>query len=165
MINLSPDDLKDLPQLTGTAPEIDVTALPADPRTLFIDWFQKAREVVAEPKACTLATVDVNGRPDARTVDLYSVSEDGISFATAAGSDKVAQLHENSHAALNFYWQALARAVRVRGTVYESDGPAPGLRVFTIEPEHLEFWQPDTNGEPIRIQYDRLFGRWRHAVV
>lgn len=164
MKNLSPEDLESIAQMTGTAPALDMEALPEHPYQLFVEWFNAARDVVPEPKACTLATVDVDGTPDARTVDLYAVDEDGVSFATAAGSNKVAQLHENAHAALNFYWQPQVRAVRVRGSVYETDGPVAGVRVFTIRPHHVEFWQPAESGEPVRIEYNLSFGRWRRDI-
>lgn len=165
MKNLSPEDLQSIEQLTGTAPDLDVEQLPENPQELFVDWFNQARDVVPEPKACTLATVDVDGTPDSRTVDLYAVDDSGISLVTSAGSNKVAQLHENAHAALNIYWQPQCRAIRVRGSVVETDGPVAGMRVFTIRPHRIEFWQPSGSGDPVRVQYVAKANGWRSHVV
>jgi pyridoxamine 5'-phosphate oxidase len=63
----------------------------------------------------TLSTVDESGRPDARVLLLKDVDASGWHFATSKGSPKGVQIAANSHVALTFYWQPLARQVRIRG--------------------------------------------------
>ncbi|QNP63820.1 pyridoxine/pyridoxamine 5'-phosphate oxidase [Streptomyces genisteinicus] len=104
----------DLPRLPGFDPD----AAPADPLPLFHRWFADA--VAAgqpEPHTATLATADGTGRPDARTLMLHGADARGWHFASHATSAKGRQLAERPYAALHFYWPALARQVRLRGTV------------------------------------------------
>ena len=70
-----------------------------------------------EPAAMTLATVDAEGRPNARVVLLKGVDERGFVFYTNFESLKGAELGANPDAALCFYWGALLSQVRVRGAV------------------------------------------------
>lgn len=91
--------------LTGVAPALDVTGLPVDPVPLFLDWIRHAASVgVAEPHAATLATVDGDGIPDARTLILKNVDERGWAFAGARSSRKGSQLASTPAGALNFWW-------------------------------------------------------------
>ncbi|MFE9022149.1 pyridoxal 5'-phosphate synthase [Streptomyces sp. NPDC007808] len=99
-------------------PSFDPGAAPADPLTLFTDWFAQAVEAgQVEPHTMSLATVDEKGLPDVRTVMLHGADASGWSFATHAGSRKGRQLAARPHAALGFYWAAQGRQVRVRGAV------------------------------------------------
>ncbi|MFS0697885.1 pyridoxal 5'-phosphate synthase [Streptomyces nitrosporeus] len=99
-------------------PRFDASAAPAAPLPLFHHWFAGA--VAAgqrEPHTMTLATVDAEGRPDARVLMLHDADERGWHFGTHATSEKGRQLAARPHAALTFYWPVQARQVRVRGTV------------------------------------------------
>jgi pyridoxamine 5'-phosphate oxidase len=90
----------------------------ADPVALFVEWLQAAsRSEPSDPNAMTLATVDADGLPDARTVLLKGVDEDGFVFYTNLESAKGAELRAEPRAALLFHWKSLRRQVRVRGTV------------------------------------------------
>jgi pyridoxamine 5'-phosphate oxidase len=99
-------------------PAFDPATAPADPLTLFTDWFA---EVVAagqrEPHTMSLATADEEGLPDVRTVMLHGADASGWSFATHVSSRKGRQLTDRPYAALGFYWPAQGRQVRVRGPV------------------------------------------------
>ncbi|MGW0134147.1 pyridoxine/pyridoxamine 5'-phosphate oxidase [Streptomyces sp. NPDC003299] len=105
------------PEVTRLPP-LDPAAAPADPVTLFEEWFA---EVVAagqpEPHTMTLATADEEGRPDARIVMLHGADADGWAFASHSVSRKGRQLAGRPYAALCFYWPVLGRQVRVRGPV------------------------------------------------
>ncbi|TXS55641.1 pyridoxal 5'-phosphate synthase [Streptomyces sp. t39] len=104
----------DLPEL----PAFDPDTAPGEPLPLFHRWFADA--VAAgqpEPHTTTLATVDDRGRPDARTLMLHGADERGWHFASHATSAKGRQLAARPQAALHFYWPALARQIRLRGTV------------------------------------------------
>ncbi|MFI8189713.1 pyridoxal 5'-phosphate synthase [Streptomyces sp. NPDC085946] len=105
------------PEVTELPP-FDPAAAPADPLTLFEEWF--ARAVAAgqpEPHTVSLATSGPDGLPDVRIVVLHGADADGWSFAGHAGSRKGRHLAARPYAALAFYWPVLGRQVRVRGPV------------------------------------------------
>ena len=88
------------------------------PTELFLQWLEDAtRSEPADPNAMTVATVDADGVPDARTVLLKGVDEAGFVFYTNLDSAKGRQLQANPRAALLFHWKSLHRQVRVRGEV------------------------------------------------
>ncbi|MEV8536789.1 pyridoxal 5'-phosphate synthase [Streptomyces sp. NPDC051211] len=99
-------------------PEFDAEAAPAEPPTLFREWFvQAARAGQVEPHTMALATVDAEGRPDVRILMLHDVDDRGWHFASHATSAKGRQLAGRPEAALCFYWPAVGRQVRIRGRV------------------------------------------------
>ena len=66
-----------------------------------------------EPTAMTLATVDPDGQPSARTVLLKGVDERGFSFYTNFESRKGAQLLAEPRCALLFHWRLMRDGVQV----------------------------------------------------
>lgn len=110
--------ISDLRQPYDNAPRLDVRDLEPDPVEQFHKWFKDAvRADIKEPNAMTLATVDGEGRPDARIVLLKDADERGFTFYTNYRSAKAKQLAERADVALVFYWDVLFRQVRIRGTV------------------------------------------------
>lgn len=91
--------------------------LDADPVAQFAAWHAFAESHVPLADAATLATVDADGRPDARMVLLKGVDDAGFRFHTNYESAKARQLAATGHAALVVYWRELDRQVRVRGAV------------------------------------------------
>jgi pyridoxamine 5'-phosphate oxidase len=92
--------------------------MPADPHSLFRDWFAEAR--LSEPNdanAMALATADADGRPSARMVLLKGHDAHGFVFYTNLDSRKGGELAANPHAALLFHWKSLRRQVRIEGDV------------------------------------------------
>ncbi|MBO0979198.1 pyridoxamine 5'-phosphate oxidase family protein [Microbacterium sp. SD291] len=176
--------LRALPALTGTAPPLDLETIPAEPETLFRIWIADAADAhVPEPHAATLATVDAEGVPDARTLILKGVDGHGWAFAGPRSSRKGAQLAAAPAAALGFWWQPVVRAVRVRGIVREAtpeesaadlaarsgaarDGIAPGDWVlWRIIASRVEFWQGSADRNHTRIVYDRIEDGWRRTMT
>ncbi|MBT2486111.1 MULTISPECIES: pyridoxamine 5'-phosphate oxidase family protein [unclassified Microbacterium] len=176
--------LRTLPALSGAAPEIDFARLPDEPGTLFLFWLDVAIDAaVPEPHAATLATVDVDGIPDARTLILKGVDDLGWSFAGPRSSRKGLQLADRPAAALNFWWQPLVRAVRVRGVVREASpgetaadlaarsaaarsDVAPGdWALWRIVPSRVEFWQGASDRRHTRIVYEPDGGRWKRTIA
>ena len=120
---------------------LDCAQLNANPLAQFETWFQQAtgeksqsrwRKIgialyklwsaicnhrPADINAMTLATVDKNGQPSARTVLLKSVDERGFIFFTNYHSRKGRELAENPNAALTFFWSDLERQVCVAGSI------------------------------------------------
>ena len=101
-------------------PSLDRSDLLGDPIAQFSAWWSDAEEVPLR-EAMTLATVDADGRPDARMVLLKGFGTIGFRFFTNYGSAKAAQLDAAGHAALVLYWRELDRQVRVRGPIERLD--------------------------------------------
>lgn len=96
---------------------LEEEGLPAEPFALFRVWLQEVLESgQEEPTAMTLSTC-AGGWPDSRIVLLKEMTSDGFSFFTNYQSAKGRQLSQNPHVALNFFWSALERQVRISGTV------------------------------------------------
>jgi pyridoxamine 5'-phosphate oxidase len=90
--------------------------LPEDPVFLFKKWFNEAlSSEVLEPNAMTLATVNSDALPNARTVLLKGIGKSTIRFFTNYESQKALEIKENSNVACVFWWGELERQVRLRG--------------------------------------------------
>ena len=96
---------------------LDRDDLDPDPVVQFDRWFKRAAEVVDEPEAVCLATVDSDGVPDARMVLLKGAGPDGFRFFTNYEGVKASQLDANPAAAMVFFWPQLERQIRIRGPV------------------------------------------------
>lgn len=98
-------------------PPLERELLADDPIEQFAIWFREAEADVALEQAMTVATVDGQGRPDARMVLLKGFGPDGFRFFTNYESAKGRELEANPRAALVIYWRELDRQIRIRGTV------------------------------------------------
>ncbi|NIP97310.1 MAG: pyridoxamine 5'-phosphate oxidase, partial [Akkermansiaceae bacterium] len=89
-----------------------------DPFVQFEQWLNEAviAEII-EPNAMTLATVNAEGQPSARTVLLKGYDDEGFCFFTNYGSRKARDLGANPRASLVFHWRELERQIIIRGTV------------------------------------------------
>lgn len=97
---------------------LDRSALASDPVVQFSHWMDEA--LAADPgdaTSMTLATADATGYPSARIVLLKGFDQRGFTWFTNYQSEKGKQLEENPNAELLFYWKALERQVRIRGSV------------------------------------------------
>lgn len=97
--------------------ELHAEELGGDPVAVFKGWFEDAVRTVAVPDRMTLATVDEEGRPDARMVLLKGVDERGFRFFTNYEGRKARQLATHPEAALVMHWHEPDRQVRIRGRV------------------------------------------------
>ena len=99
--------------------ELHRQGLPEEPVQLLQEWLRDAQTVdPSEFNAMCLSTVDASGFPDARMVLAKDISAAGVSFFTNFQSSKGRQLVHFPRAALTFYWPALERQVRGRGTAW-----------------------------------------------
>ncbi|MET9362077.1 pyridoxal 5'-phosphate synthase [Streptomyces sp. NPDC006632] len=102
----------------ATLPTFNPDTAPQTPLPLFQSWLTHAAEAgQPEPHTMSLATVDPQGRPDVRTLTLHDADDQGWHFGSHSTSAKGRQLAAHPEAALAFYWPAVGRQVRVRGTV------------------------------------------------
>lgn len=89
-----------------------------DPLALFDEWLADAgRSEINDPNAVALATVDVDGLPDARMVLLKGRDDHGFVFFTNLESAKGRELLAHPLAAMCFHWKSLRRQVRIEGAV------------------------------------------------
>ena len=103
-------------------PGIDRVDLADDPVAQWHRWYDDAVAAeLPEPNAMTVATVGLDGLPDARLVLVRDVTADGLTFFSNYGSTKGAQLDAAPVAAAVFGWLDLHRQVRVRGSVTRVD--------------------------------------------
>lgn len=124
------------------ATEEDTGAEHSDPFSLFAEWLAEAsKSEAADPNAMTLATVDAQGLPDARTVLLKGFDETGFVFFTNLESAKGRELAANPKAALLFHWKSLRRQVRIRGTVSQvSDEEADAYFATRAKDSQIGAW-------------------------
>lgn len=100
----------------GVLSEADVPT--DDPLAAVRGWLDVAVGAdVPEPTALTLATVDDQGRPDARVVLLRGLDERGLWWFTNRASAKGRQLAQHPVAAAVLFWPQLERQIRLRGRV------------------------------------------------
>lgn len=117
---------------TGFA--LDREDLHNDPVVQFEDWFGYACETVSmDPNAVYLSTVDSQNRPSSRTVLLKYFDEKGFVFFTNYESKKAAEIAENPHVALLFFWSDAARQVKILGTA-ERISARETLKYFVSRP-------------------------------
>jgi pyridoxamine 5'-phosphate oxidase len=89
-----------------------------NPISQFEKWFQEAIDCeIDEVNAMTLATASSDGKPHARIVLLKDIKENKFQFYTNYLSHKGAQIQENPHVALVFFWKELQRQVRIEGII------------------------------------------------
>lgn len=108
-------------------PQFEAGALPApldrselhlDPFVQFDQWMQSALQThIPNATAMSLATVDAQGRPHSRVVQLSAMQSQGFEFFTHYESDKAIHLQNCHHAALHFYWPQNHRQIRIEGMV------------------------------------------------
>jgi len=104
---------------------LDEADLAAHPLRQLERWVADASAAgIDEPNAMTLATVDADGRPDARVVLLRGIRAEDVVWFTDRSSAKGRQLAGAPHAALVLHWQPLERQVRLRGPVVALDDAA-----------------------------------------
>jgi len=97
---------------------LDVRDLAAHPVEQWQRWYDEAVAAgCTEPNAMILATIDADGRPNARYVLVRGADQEGLWFFTNTESTKASELAGRPVAALVFGWLELHRQVRIRGPV------------------------------------------------
>lgn len=88
-----------------------------NPFEKFKTWWKNAltNSPLNQKSAVCISTIDSNGFPSGRFVDLKAVSELGFVFCTYLSSAKGEHLKENSKIALTLWWDHVGYQVRVIG--------------------------------------------------
>ena len=96
--------------------------LNACPFEQFSKWLEDAVTAeIYDPNACSLATVDGEGRPVSRAVLLKALEDEQFVFYTNYQSRKSSHLDQNPNTCMHFPWFALQRQVIVTGKVEKID--------------------------------------------
>ena len=113
-----------------------------DPITLFNNWMKDAEaSEPSDPNAMALATAGPDGIPNVRMVLLKGVDRNGFIFYSNAESIKGAELARNPHAAINFHWKSLRKAVRAQGSVTQvSDAEADAYFATRPKDSQIGAW-------------------------
>ena len=94
----------------------------ADPFKQFDIWFKDAHDIgLKDPNAMNVASATKDGVPSSRMVLLKSYDKNGFIFYTNYTSRKSREILDNPLVALNFFWDALERQVRVEGKIKKID--------------------------------------------
>jgi len=112
---MSRTDLSTL-RLEYMSEPLDEHSLEANPFTQFGLWFKEAEKAgIEDVNAMTLSTVASDGSPHARVVLLKGFGPAGFEFFTNYLSAKGAEMASEPRVVLSFFWQPLARQVRING--------------------------------------------------
>ncbi|HSM09633.1 MAG TPA: pyridoxamine 5'-phosphate oxidase [Gemmatimonadota bacterium] len=124
--------------------------LQPDPIAVFREWRREASASGAAslPDAMCLSTVDGNGTPHARFVDLKEVRDDGLVFCTSHASPKAAHIEANPKVALTVWWDHVKRQVRVSGVATRiSEAEADALFQRRDREAQLASWAFEQSAE------------------
>ena len=89
-----------------------------NPFKQFEIWFEEAKKIgLKDPNAMNVASATKNGVPSSRMVLLKAYSEEGFIFYTNYTSRKSGEILDNPIVALNFFWDALERQIRIEGEI------------------------------------------------
>lgn len=88
-----------------------------NPITKFQGWWKSAlnQSPLKHKSAVCVSTIDRDGFPSGRFVDLKSVDEEGFMFCTDLDSQKGQQILTNSKVALTLWWDHVGYQVRIQG--------------------------------------------------
>jgi pyridoxamine 5'-phosphate oxidase len=113
-----------------------------DPFALFQSWMKEAEtSEPSDPNAMALATADANGVPNVRMVLLKGTEANSFVFYSNAESIKGGELAANPHAAINFHWKSLRKAVRAQGTIAQvSDAEADAYFASRPKDSQIGAW-------------------------
>ena len=99
-------------------PPLRRSELSTDPLDQFQSWMNQAVDAkLYDPNACSLSTVDEEGRPSARAVLLKGLDKECFVFYSNYNSRKARHLASNPHVSMHFPWFSMQRQVTILGTV------------------------------------------------
>ena len=114
-------DVQAVPRVDYIGHGLDESELAPSPYLQARAWIDEAIErakgsnVLAEPTAISVATVDASGQPNVRTVLMRFFDERGPGFVTNLESAKSEEIRANPRVAAALTWPWLYRAIRFRG--------------------------------------------------
>lgn len=138
-------------------------AAPPDPFALFHRWMQDAEKAEPnDPNAMALATAGRDGIPNVRMVLLKGADAGGFVFYSNADSIKGGELAANPHAAINFHWKSLRKAVRAQGAIAQvSDAEADAYFATRPKDSQIGAWaSPQSRAMEGRFVFERSIAEY-----
>jgi pyridoxamine 5'-phosphate oxidase len=89
-----------------------------DPIIKFTAWWREAKAdspLIQKSPVC-VSTINEDGYPTGRFVDLKSISDEGFTFCTSYGSNKGLDIDRNPKISLTVWWEHVGYQVRVIGS-------------------------------------------------
>jgi len=137
----------------------------SDPLAILDSWLDDARKAdVPAPRAMTLATVDPDGRPSARTVSLKRLEDDALVFTSALWTRKAREVEANPRVALLFHWPELGRQAHIAGTATLAERALAEELFAERDPAHQLQTVVSRQGEPID-DLDAIRDRLAHLAA
>ncbi|HKX12926.1 MAG TPA: pyridoxamine 5'-phosphate oxidase [bacterium] len=142
--------------------EKDITP---DPMALFERWFKKAKASsrIEDATAACLSTAGVDGFPEGRMVLVKGHGSSGFVFFTNFHSAKGKALQRFPRAALTFYWEPLARQIRIVGSV-KPVSPAEADAYFASRPRLSQIGAWASAQSEVLKSRDELERSFRHYL-
>lgn len=149
--------------------------LPDNPLPMLEEWMQFAQQHAHQPNpdAMTLATVGLDGHPNARIVlcKQFNVNNGYLTFFTNYQSIKGSELKSHPFAAVVMHWDQLHRQVRLQGQIIQSP-MAESDAYFNIRPVNSQIgaWasyqsQPLSSRAQLQAQVNEATHRFENRLV
>ena len=96
---------------------IDPKIIDKNPYEVFLKWIKEAinSNLIEEPNAMNIATIEDDGYPRSRIVLLKDLSNNGLTFFTNYNSNKGKSINKNNKVCISFFWPPLERQVIIKG--------------------------------------------------
>ncbi|XOV78861.1 MAG: pyridoxal 5'-phosphate synthase [Aestuariibacter sp.] len=88
-----------------------------NPLDLLAKWWSEAKQnsPLQQKSAVCISTIDANGFPNSRFVDLKDIDEQGVIFCTSYQSQKAQDISRNPKVSLTAWWDHIGYQVRLQG--------------------------------------------------
>jgi pyridoxamine 5'-phosphate oxidase len=92
-------------------------AVANNPFDIFNDLYRiaRAKSVLEQKGAICVSTIDEDGFPDSRFVDLKEITSEGFVFCSDYESRKGVSIASNSKIGLTVWWEHISTQIRVKG--------------------------------------------------
>ena len=96
---------------------IDPKIIDKNPYDVFLKWIKEAinSNLIEEPNAMNVSTIEDDGYPRSRIVLLKDLSNNGLTFFTNYNSNKGKSINKNNKVCTSFFWPPLERQVIIKG--------------------------------------------------
>ena len=96
---------------------IDPKIIDKNPYDVFLKWIKEAinSNLIEEPNAMNVSTIEDDGYPRSRIVLLKDLSNNGLTFFTNYNSNKGKSINKNNKVCVSLFWPPLERQVIIKG--------------------------------------------------
>ena len=96
---------------------IDPKIIDKNPYDVFLKWIKEAinSNLIEEPNAMNISTIEDDGYPRSRIVLLKDLSNNGLTFFTNYNSNKGKSINKNNKVCVSFFWPPLERQIIIKG--------------------------------------------------